>query len=66
MADQVDNADEAPEDATDVLSGDTERLYGVEVTRSRGQLVLHPERHRLIETVTEAKNDGFDMCIDVT
>lgn len=40
--------------------------YGVAVTRSRGQMVLHPSRDQLLETVQAARDDGFVMCIDVT
>ena len=39
--------------------------YGVPATRSRGQLVLHPPRHRLVEVVEALASDGYRMCLDV-
>lgn len=55
---------DAPDDAEAVV--EVETRYGAPVTRSRGQLVLHPERSALIETVQALQADGFVMCIDVT
>jgi NADH-quinone oxidoreductase subunit C len=41
--------------------------YGVPVTESRGQTVLHPGREQLAELVMELRDEhGFGMCIDVT
>ena len=41
--------------------------YGVPVTESRGQTVLHARREQLAELVMELRDEhGFCMCIDVT
>ncbi len=41
--------------------------YGVPVSESRGQLVLHVARERLADYVMELRDEhGFNMCIDVT
>lgn len=40
--------------------------YGVPVTESHGQVVLHPTSDQLLATVTQLKEDGFCMAIDVT
>ena len=40
--------------------------YGVPVTESFGQTVLHPAPDQLIETATALKQDGFCMVIDLT
>jgi NADH-quinone oxidoreductase subunit C len=50
---------DAPEDATP-----TE--YGVPVTSSRGQKVLHVPRAQLRDIVATLRDDGFDQLIDVT
>ncbi len=67
MADD-DTADEAAADAADEAGAapDVERLYDVPVTESYGQTVLHPDRDELVATVTTLRDDGFNMCIDVT
>jgi NADH-quinone oxidoreductase subunit C len=53
---------------TEVIDEPTEPelRYGVPVTRSRGQLVLHPDRDQLVATVAAARADGFIVCVDVT
>jgi NADH-quinone oxidoreductase subunit C len=43
-----------------------ERAYGVLVTWSRGQKVLHPSRDELINVVRALRDDGFNQLIDVT
>jgi NADH-quinone oxidoreductase subunit C len=41
-----------------------ELAYGVPVTTSHGQQVLHPSRQQLVETVRALRADGYLMCID--
>lgn len=43
---------------------DTE--YGVPLTYSRGQKVLHPDRSQWRALAEELLNDGWDMCVDLT
>jgi NADH-quinone oxidoreductase subunit C len=43
-----------------------ERHAGALVTWSRGQEVLHPSRQSYVETVRILKDEGFEMCVDVT
>jgi NADH-quinone oxidoreductase subunit C len=44
-----------------------ETLHGALVTRSRGQVVLHPTRDQLVDLVRDLRDDeGFRVCIDVT
>ena len=43
-----------------------ELMYEVPVSRSRGQLVLHPTREQYIETIDKLSDDGFNVCIDIT
>ncbi|HET6954301.1 MAG TPA: NADH-quinone oxidoreductase subunit C [Acidimicrobiales bacterium] len=44
-----------------------ETRYGVPVTASRGQTVLHPSRERLVDLVRDLRDDeGFRVCVDVT
>ena len=55
---------EETEDLIQEYSGPTS--YGVPVTESHGQTVLHLMPHELLETVTLLKEEGFCMAIDVT
>ncbi|MCX7621158.1 MAG: NADH-quinone oxidoreductase subunit C [Acidimicrobiales bacterium] len=43
-----------------------ETMYGVPVTYSRGQRVLHPSRDQLVEVVRLLHGDGYLLCLDVT
>ena len=52
------------QDMSEEYSGPTS--YGVPLTESQGQVVLHPTPDQLIETVSLLKEDGFCMAIDVT
>ena len=65
MADAVtpDGAD-APED--EVAAPAPELRYGVPVSVSRGQAVLHPTREQLPATVATMRDDGWDQLLDVT
>jgi NADH-quinone oxidoreductase subunit C len=41
--------------------------YGVPLTESRGQAVLHPSRDQLVDLVRMLRDDeGFRVCVDVT
>jgi len=41
--------------------------YGVPLTESRGQAVLHPSRDELVDLVRTMRDDeGFLVCVDVT
>lgn len=55
--DEADEAEAPPE---------VERLHGVPVTYSRGQTVLHPAREELVTTVETLRDEGYNMCLDVT
>ena len=51
----------------DDTTPDPERLHDELVTWSRGQAVLHADRHRLVDLVRRLRDDeGFNVCIDVT
>lgn len=56
----------AEAESADVDDEASESLYGVPLTNSRGQTVLHPSREHLLETVAAIRDDGFSVCIDVT
>jgi NADH-quinone oxidoreductase subunit C len=43
-----------------------EHEYGVPVSYSRGQKVLHPSREQWRAVAEELLNDGWDMCVDLT
>ena len=43
-----------------------ESRYGVAMSLSRGQIVLHPTLDRWIEVATAARDDGFDQLVDLT
>jgi NADH-quinone oxidoreductase subunit C len=42
-----------------------ETRYGSPVSRSRGQIVVHPTRAEYIKVVTALKKEGFNMCADL-
>ncbi len=42
-----------------------ETAYGVAVTDSRGQMVLHPDRETYVETITALRDDGFVSVMDL-
>ncbi len=60
VSDEVRAAEPTPE-----ASGGETR-HGAPVSRSRGQLVLHPSRGQLIETVEALRDEGYVMCVDLT
>jgi NADH-quinone oxidoreductase subunit C len=58
-------ADDAAPDET--APPEPEKRYGVPVTTSRGQTVLHPTREELVDLVRTLRDDeGFRVCVDVT
>ncbi len=64
MSQEVEESEEEAQEAAPEVEVETQ--YGVAVTRSRGQLVLHPPVDQLIETVTALREDGYNMLLDVT
>ncbi|HZT65256.1 MAG TPA: NADH-quinone oxidoreductase subunit C [Acidimicrobiales bacterium] len=40
--------------------------YGVPVSYSRGQAVLHPERAGYLDLIEALRADGFNQCVDIT
>jgi NADH-quinone oxidoreductase subunit C len=60
--------DAAGEDApVDGAPSGPDSRYGVPVTSSRGQIVLHPSREQLVDLVRMLRDDeGFRVCVDVT
>ncbi len=61
---ETEESNEEVEEKTEEYSGPTS--YGVPVTESHDQVVLHPAPTQLLETVVLLKEDGFCMAIDVT
>jgi NADH:ubiquinone oxidoreductase subunit C len=59
--------DAAEADGDEAAAPEPERRYGVLVSHSRGQAVLHPSRDELVTLVRNLRDDeGFRVCIDVT
>jgi NADH-quinone oxidoreductase subunit C len=60
--------DEAVDETTEeAAEPEPETRNGVLVTRSRGQVVLHPSREQLVELVRDLRDDeGFRVCTDLT
>ena len=50
----------------EVGAAEPETAYGVPVSWSRDQQVLHPTREQYLDLVATLKDDGFVMCVDVT
>ena len=57
---------EEHEPVVDDTTAEPERLHDELVTYSRGQAVLHVEPGRLADVVKRLRDDGFNVCIDVT
>lgn len=58
---------EVPEATGAGAALEPETLFGVAVTRSRGQQVLHPGRDELVDLVRTLRDDeGFRVCVDLT
>lgn len=64
MSDVDVDVDEAPE--APVEDEGPETAYGVPVTWSHGQRVLHPDKASWRATAITLLNDGWNMCMDVT
>ena len=56
--------DEAAEDVVEVVAPET--AFGVPVSWSRGQQVLHPDRASYLGLARALYDAGFVMCVDVT
>ncbi|MBM3684013.1 MAG: NADH-quinone oxidoreductase subunit C [Actinobacteria bacterium] len=50
----------------DVAAAEPESAYGVPISWSRDQQILHPSREQYLDLVAALKDDGFVMCVDVT
>jgi NADH-quinone oxidoreductase subunit C len=60
-------SDETTEVEPEAEVSEPETRRGVLVTRSRGQVVLHPTREQLVELVRDLRDDeGFRVCSDLT
>lgn len=58
----LDTATESQPGAT----SSTGSRYGVAVSHSHGQTVLHPARRQWLEVAAQANRDGFDQLMDLT
>ena len=43
-----------------------ETIHGAPVTYSRGQQVVHPTRETYCDVVQGLRDEGFEMCVDLT
>ncbi len=64
MADEVEVAAEEGTEP-EVETEQVETAYGVPVTETRGERVLHPTADELVATVAALKADGFATLLDV-
>ena len=48
------------------MSDDDELLHGAPTTWSGGMQVVFPARDAYLDTVQKLKDDGFDLCVDLT
>ena len=56
--------DEATGEQSEVVAPET--AFGVPVSWSRGQQVLHPDRAGYLDVVRALRDAGYLMCVDVT
>ena len=52
--------------AEDATPAEPELVHDCPVTSSRGQTVIHPPRDRYLEVARALKDEGFEMCADLT
>jgi NADH-quinone oxidoreductase subunit C len=57
------SADEAIDEAA--AAPEPELLFGVPVTESRGQVVLHPDRDGYVALVERLRREGYWVCVDL-
>jgi NADH-quinone oxidoreductase subunit C len=64
---------DAPTEEVEVAEGDAagavaepEVVHGAPVTWSMGQQVVHPSREQYLEVMGALKDEGFDLCADIT
>lgn len=63
----TDASDSGDDDVAAEAPAGPETRFGVPVTTSRGQQVLHPGRDELVDLVRNLRDDeGFRVCVDVT
>ena len=48
------------------VAPEPEMLHGAPVSWSRGQQVVHPSRDTYCDVVQALKDEGFEMCVDLT
>lgn len=68
MSDDEHTAEEGADASADEIDAgpDHETRFGAIVTDSLGDVVLHVDREHYLDTMTAAKDDGFDQLIDLT
>ena len=65
MSDEAPISGNAPPESGPELP-ENEMVHGAPVSWSRGQQVAHPARDGYLGVVTALKDEGFDLCVDVT
>jgi NADH-quinone oxidoreductase subunit C len=50
----------------EAVEAEPEEIHGAPVTYSRGQQVAHPSRETYPTMLRALREEGFDMCVDVT
>ena len=67
MSEQARQGDVGEEsEESEGAAAEPERRHGAPVSRSYGQVVLHPQRERYLDVVAALRGEGYDMCVDVT
>lgn len=66
MSAVADDTTTVTDPADDTEAPHVELAYGVPVTSTGGQIVLHPDRETYVATVDALRDDGYNVCIDVT
>ena len=63
---EYDDGRQNGDQAGDAPESEAQHRHGAPVSRSLGQEVVHPARERYLDVVSALRNDGFDMCADLT
>ena len=57
---------EAEEAQAEAVAPEPELIHGAPVSYSRGQQVVHPSRDSYLQVLGALKDEGFNMCADIT
>lgn len=65
MAESETDGEDSTEKQAEAEVPEVDLLFGVPVSDSRGQTVLHPDRDQYLDLISSLHGEGFRMCVDL-